>query len=111
MYSTTSFHGEFPNLFQKWNRYLALAARRPKIELAHIVDYSLKTFQIDRQQQRCGAGGTEIILRIRIRSRNYLFINIDFRLEVAMMNKNSFLPPLKHISYVITEKVHVKVAI
>ena len=84
---TTSFHGEFPNLFQKWNRYLALATRRPKIELAHIVDYSLKTFQIDRQQQRCGAGGTEIILRIRIRSRNYLFINIDFRLEVAMMNK------------------------
>ena len=42
------------------------------------------------------------------------FVNIDgtkVGLESAKKNKNSFLPPPRHISYVITVKVHFKVAI
>ena len=57
-----------------------------------------------KKQQCCGAGvgaaGAEMILRIRSRSRNYLFLNTDctkVRLEAARMNKNSFLPTLRHI--------------
>ena len=60
--------------------------------------------------------GAKIILKIWYRSQNYLLTKycIDsakVRFEAARMNNNSFMPPLKHLSYVTSVIVHFKVAI
>ena len=56
----------------------------------------------------------ELKLFLRNWSRYKLLKNIDstkVRFEAARMNNNSFMPPLKHLSYVTSVIVHLKVAI
>ena len=66
-------------------------------------------------KQCCGASGAAIILRIQSRSRNSLFNkHIDctkVRLEAARINKNSFLPPMRQISYFAIVEVHFNIGL